>query len=67
MGCSCKQTPLQKAENRLVANGWARMSGSDMGVFDNFIRQTLGADTEITNQTRPDLYAQSKHTINHQK
>lgn len=65
--CSCKQTPLQRAENRLVANGWAKMSGSDMAVFDAFIKATLGVDTQITNETRPDLYAQAKHTINQQK
>lgn len=65
--CNCKTTQLQKAETRLVANGWGRMSGSDMGVFDKFIRQTLGADVSISNDTRSELYAQSKHTINHRK
>jgi hypothetical protein len=49
----------------LVANGWAKMSGSDMALFDTYIRSVKGAETQITNETRPDLYAEAKHIQNH--
>jgi hypothetical protein len=64
--CNCKQNPLQKAEMRLVANGWGRMSGSDMTTFDKFIVEQLG-EVPINNENRPSYYAQAKHTQNHSK
>jgi len=51
---------------RLVANGWGRMSGSDMTTFDKFIVEQLG-EVPINNENRPSYYAQAKHTQNHSK
>lgn len=51
---------------RLVANGWGRMSGSDMATFDNFIVEQLG-QVPITNENRPNYYAQAKQSQNNQK
>jgi hypothetical protein len=51
---------------RLVANGWARMSGSEMVIIDNFINEMLGKRPN-TNEERPSLYAEAKHVQNHKK
>lgn len=57
--CNCKQTPLDKVERYLRANGWARISGSQMQVIDEFIFNTIGL-RPTTNEDRPDLYGSAK-------
>ena len=57
--CSCKQTPLQKVERFLTANGWMRLSGSQMVIIDDYIFSILGIKPS-TNEERPDLYGQAK-------
>jgi hypothetical protein len=42
MGCSCKQTPLQKVERRIQSSGWTRLANSELGLIDIFIHTKLG-------------------------
>jgi len=61
--CSCKQTPLQKVERFIRTNGWAKLSGSQMQIIDDFIFSQIESRPS-TNEERPDLYAQAKHKQN---
>lgn len=63
MPCNCKQTPLQKVERNITANGWSRISGSEMMIIDDFIFTYLGVGPS-TNEERPELYARAKHIQN---
>ena len=57
--CNCKMTPLQKAERRLVVNGWSKMAPSDMKLIDGYIHMVLGV-YPTTQQEREELYQTAK-------
>jgi len=41
MGCSCKQSPLERTERKIQYWGWQKLAPSDIRVVDNFIFSKL--------------------------
>jgi len=59
MGCSCKQTPLQRTERKIQYWGWGGLAPSDLKVLDNFIFSKLGV-YPTSDEERQTYYSQSK-------
>jgi hypothetical protein len=57
--CSCKTTPLQKAERRLVVYGWSKLATSDLKLIDHLISTKLGV-SPTSQEDREELYKQAK-------
>lgn len=50
--CSCKSTPIQRLETRLVSRGWGAMNPSDYQLINEFIFQKLGVRPETYQETQ---------------
>lgn len=57
--CSCKQTPLQKVERRIVSSGWTRLSNSELGLIDAFIFSKLN-EYPSSQSVRIEMYGRAK-------
>lgn len=59
MGCSCKQTPFQKLERRLISSGWSAMTQSDYLLLGEYIFGKLGVRPKDNQETQI-LYPEAK-------
>jgi hypothetical protein len=59
MGCGCKQTPLQRLEQRIRSWGWVQLTPPYLRIADEFIFGKMGVLPKDMNE-RIDLFNKSK-------